>query len=152
MNKLQRRILVNFAIVTAATIAAALVMFELKNWANRSEALRAMEQMAKVVADYKQKNGSVPPESYIEGLKMKLEGQVRMGHLNYRARWIGFDSPPDTVLAYVKKDYHSLFFKSGVIVLRFDGRVEWMDKTSFDKLYARQKKPLEEEIIITPRP
>jgi hypothetical protein len=115
-----------------------------------------MEQLAKMVADYKQKNGSVPSKSYIEGLKMKLEGQVRMGRLHYRARWIGFDSPPDTVLAYVKKDYRSIFIKSGVIVLRFDGRIEWMDKTSFDKLYARQKDPMEEEkeeeIIFTPRP
>ena len=156
MNRFQKRILINFVFVTAASLAAAFVMFELKNWANLSEAMRAMKQLSKIVADYKQKNGSVPPKSYIEGLKNKLEGQVRMGNMYYRAMRIEFDSPPDTILAYVRKNYRSVFVKSGVIVLRFDGRVEWVDKNSFDKLYARQKKPLEEEkeeeIIFAPQP
>jgi hypothetical protein len=143
--------LIKFGLVTAATVAAAFAMYELKNWANRSEALRAMGQLAKIVSEYKQKNGSIPPESYVEGLKEKLEGRVRMGNLHYRARWISFDSSPDTIVAFVRKRYNSLFFKPGAIVLLFDGRVEWMDEASFEKLYARQKNPLEEETAITPR-
>ena len=65
MNRFQKRILINFVFVTAASLAAAFVMFELKNWANLSEAMRAMKQLSKIVAYYKQKNGSVPPKSYI---------------------------------------------------------------------------------------
>jgi len=61
-------------------------------------------------------------------------------------RWIKFDSPPDTILAYTRVDYRSLFSRPGAIVLRFDGRIEWMDKASFDKLLAGQQTPLELEM------
>ncbi|MBN2020989.1 MAG: hypothetical protein JW749_12290 [Sedimentisphaerales bacterium] len=151
MNKQQRRILTNFAVVIALTITAAFGMVELKNLVNRSEAMRAMEQLATIVRDYKQKNGSVPPETYVAGLKEKLEGQVRMGDLHYRARWIEFGSPPDTILAYVKKDYHSIFFHPGAIVLRFDGRVEWIEKHAFEKSLALQQTPLELQMTPTAR-
>ena len=145
MNRQQRRILINFVIVMAVTIVAAGGMVELSKWTNRSEAMRVMEKLSKLIGDYRQKNGSVPPETYVTALKEKLEGQVRMGELHYRAMWIKFDSPPDTILAYARKSYRSLFFHSGAIVLRFDGRVEWMDKASFDKLLAQQLNPLEKE-------
>ena len=143
MNKLQKQILANFAVVMVITVAAVVGMVELKNTVNRSEAMRAMENLGRVVSDYKQKNGSVPPESYVDGVKGSLQGQIRLGNLHYRARWIEFDSPPDTILAYVRKDFGSLFFRPGAIVLRFDGRVQWMDKPDFDKMLARQQSPLE---------
>ena len=109
MNRRQIRILINFAFVAVVTIMAVAGMVEMKNWINRSEAMRAMEQLAEVVDNYRQKNGYVPPESYVAGLKETLEGQIRLGELRYRARWIKFDSPPDTILAYVRKNYHSFF-------------------------------------------
>jgi hypothetical protein len=143
MNKRQKWVLVNFAVVTVVTIMAAVGMVELKNWVNRSEAMRAMEQLGRVVGDYKQKHGSVPPESYVDGIKESLEGQIRLGNLHYRAQWIEFDSPPDTILAYVRKNYGSLLFRPGAIVLRFDGRVQWIDKPGFDELLARQQNPME---------
>ena len=146
MTKLQKRILANFVVVMIITVAAVVGMVELKNQVNCSEATRAMESLGRVVSDYKQKNGSVPPESYVDGIIKTFEGQPRLGNLNYRARWIRFDSPPDTILAYAREDYRSLFFRPGVIVLRFDGRVEWMDKASFDKLIAGQQTPMELEM------
>jgi len=146
MNKKQKQILANFAVVIAVTIAAVIGMVEMKNGVNRSEATRAMEQLGRVVTDYRQKYGSIPPESYVDGVKKSLEGQVRLGNLQYRARWIKFDSPPDTVLTYVTKDYHSLFFRPGAIVLRFDGRIEWMDKKEFEKLLDNQQSATEREM------
>jgi hypothetical protein len=146
MTKKQKQILTNFAVVIVVTIAAVIGMVEMKNGVNRSEAMRAMEQLGRIVGDYKQKNGSIPPESYAESIKVSLEGQVRLGFLQYRARWINFDSPPDTILAYVKKNYHSLFFRHGAIVLRLDGRVEWMDKREFEKLLESQQSALEREL------
>jgi len=148
MNRRQRHILVNFAIVTVVTVIAAVGMVEMKNNINRSEAMRAMEQLGREVSEYKQKHGSVPPESYVEGRKKSFEGQLRLGSPHYRARWIAFDSPPDTILAYARKDYHSLFFRPGAIVLRYDGEVQWMDKADFDKLLARQQSPLEVEMTL----
>ena len=146
MTKLQKRILANFVVVMIITVAAVVGMVELKNQVNCSEATRAMESLGRVVSDYKQKNGSVPPESYVDGIIKTFEGQPRLGNLNYRARWIKFDSPPDTILAYAREDYRSLFFRPGAIVLRFDGRVEWMDKASFNKLIAGQQTPMELEM------
>ena len=121
-------------------------MVELKNLVNRSEAMRAMESLGRVVSDYKQKKGSIPPESHVDGIIKSLEGQLRLGNLCYRAQWIAFDSPPDTILAYARKNYRSLFSRPGAIVLRFDGRIEWMDKASFDKLIAGQQTPMELEM------
>ena len=146
MTKLQKRILANFVAVLLITATAVVGMVELKNIVNRSEAMRAMESLGRVVGDYKQKNGSVPPESYVDGITKSLEGQLRLGNLCYRAQWIAFDSPPNTILAYTREDYRSLFSSPGAIVLRLDGRIEWMDKASFDKLIAGQQTPLELEM------
>jgi hypothetical protein len=149
MNKLQKRILANFAVVIVVTIAAVLGMVEAKNWVNRSEAMRGMEDLGSVVADYKQKNGSVPPESHIDSIKDSLEGQARLGNLHYRARWIEVDSPSGEILAYAARNYHSLFSRPGAIVLLLDGRVQWMDKPTFDKLLAGQQSQM--EIDMTPK-
>ena len=146
MNKPQKQILANFVVVLLITTTAVVGMVELKNMVNSSEAMRAMESLGQVVGDYKQKNGSVPPESYVDGIIKSLEGQLRLGNLCYRAQWIAFGSPPDTILAYVRKNYHSLFFSPGAIVLQVDGRIEWMDKASFDKLIAGQQTPMELEM------
>ena len=146
MNKRQKRILANFAIVIVITIAAVGGMVELKNRVNRSEAMRAMEHLGRIVNEYKQKHGSIPPKSYVDNIKTQLEGQARLGVLHYRAQWIRFDSPPDEILAYVIKKYHSLFSGSGAIVLRLDGRVEWMDKKTFDKLPIRQQNVVKAEM------
>jgi hypothetical protein len=146
MNRQQKWVLTNFILVVLITTVAVLGMIELKNCVNRSESMRSIEQLNQAVAAYKQKNGSVPPESHIEGLKQSFEGQLRLGKLNYRARWIKFDSPPETILVYVKKDYHSFFYHPGVIVLRIDGRIDWMTPESFDKLLASQQTPLETEM------
>jgi len=146
MTKLQKRILANFVVVMVITGTAVVGMVELKNLVNRSEAMRAMESLGRVVSDYKQKNGSIPPEAYIDGLKQSFEGQLRLGHLHYRAQWIQFGSPSDTILAYVIKDDHSLFSHPGAIVLRLDGRIEWIDRGYFDKLPIRRQSAIENEM------
>lgn len=147
MTKKQRQILINFAVVITITIAAVLGMIEIKNQVNQSEAMRAMEQLGQIVSEYKQQKGSIPSESYALSIKDSLEGKVRLGNLQYRARWINFDSPPDTILAYVQKSYHSLFFRPGAIVLRLDGKVEWLDIDEFkQQLTAQQSIPERESM------
>jgi len=145
MNRQQKWILSNFILVILITFTSVAGMIELKNWVNRSEATRAMESLKNAVAEYKNKNGFIPPGSYVDGIIKTFEGQSRLGTLVYRARWIAFDSPPNTILAYVKKNFHSIFYHPGVIVLRIDGRIEWMDKPAFDKALAAQQTPLEIE-------
>jgi hypothetical protein len=148
MNRHQKWVLTNFIFVVLITAVVVSGMIELKNWVNLSESMRVFGQLWQAVETYKQKNGSLPPESYIDSLKTSFEGQMRLGNLNYRARWIKFDSSPDTVLAYVRKGYNSFLFHPGAIVLRLDGRIEWMDRAGFDKLIKAEQ--TNEEIQMTP--
>ena len=143
MNKRQKNILIDFVAVITITAVAVLAMVNLKDWVNRSEAMQAMEQLGQDILNYRNKYGSVPPESYVDGVKEILQGRVRLGNLRYRARWIDFDCPPDEILAYTEKNYHSLFLRGGFIVLRLDGSVEWMEKQKFEALLAQQQSPME---------
>jgi hypothetical protein len=146
MNKRQKAILVDFAIVIVATAIAVITMINFKDWINRSEATRAMQQLGEIVLSYRKEHGSVPSESYVEQIRENLEGHARLGKLQYRARWIDFESPPDEILAYAAKDYRSLLFGKGFIVLRLDGTVEWMEKQQFEMLLAQQQSPIEKEL------
>ena len=128
------------------TVVAVVAMINFKDWVNRSEAMRAMEQLGRIVLAYRKDNGSVPSQAYVEGVKENLEGAVRLGDLQYRARWLDFDSGPDEILAYTDKKYHSLLVGSGFIVLRLDGSVEWMDKQKFETLLAAQQSPMEQHL------
>jgi len=143
VNRRQKTVLINFVVVITITAVAVLAMVNLKDWVNRSEATRAMEQLGQEVLDYRNKYGSVPPQSYLDSIRENLQGNVRLGNLRYRARWIDFDCPPDEILAYTEKNYHSLLLSSGFIVLRLDGSVEWMDKQKFKTLLAQQQSLIE---------
>ena len=147
MNRRQKSILINAISVITITSIAVVAMINLKDWVNRSEAMRAMEDLGNLVLQYRQENGSVPPQSYVNNIKTNLKGHVRLGDLQYRALWIDFDSKPDDVLAYVEKKYHSLVLSRGFIVLRLDGRVEWMQKQQLDVLLARQQSRMEIETL-----
>jgi len=122
-------------------------MINLKDWVNRSEAILAMEDLGKLVLQYRQENGSVPPQSFVDNIKTNLKGHARLGDIQYRALWIDFDSTPDDVLAYVEKKYRSFVLSNGFIVLRLDGRVEWMQKQQLDILLAWQQSRMEIETL-----
>jgi len=147
VNKRQKAILVEFITVIVITAVAVVAMINFKDWVNRSEAMRAMEHLGQVVLQYRKNHGSVPPESYVDGIKEDLEGHVRLGNLYYRALWIDFDSPPDTILAYTEKNYRSLLVGKGYVVLRLDGRVEWMGKREFETLLAQHQSPMEIQML-----
>lgn len=131
-------------VVTAIAVAA---MINLKNWVNRSETMRAMEHLSRVVLQYREEHGSVPPESYINAIKEELEGHVRLGKVIYRAQWIGFESTPDEILAYTERPHDSWLFGKKYIILHLDGRAEWMDKQELETLLAQQQSSQELEIL-----
>lgn len=122
-------------------------MVNFKDYVNRSEAMQATNQLGRIILEYRKAHGSVPPESYISDIKEDLAGKARIGNLQYRARWLDFGAGPDEILAYTKKDYHSFIMHSGYIVLRLDGRVEWMETKNFEELLTKQQKPLEKELL-----
>ena len=147
MNKRQKSILINFTIVIVITAVAVVAMINFKDWVNRSEAMRAMEHLSQTVLQYRKNYGSVPPESYVDRIKEELEGHVRLGNLQYRARWIDPDATPGEVLAYTEKKYRSSLLSDGYVVLRLDGRVEWMGKQEFDTLLPEQQRQMETEML-----
>ena len=147
MNRRQKAILIEFIAVMVVTLIAVVAMINFKDWVNRSEALRAMEHLGRIILQHRKDYGSVPPESYVDSIKEKLEGHARLGKLRYRARWVDFESTPDEILAYTEKNYHSLLLSRGFIVLRLDGRVEWMGKKEFETLLAQQQSSMEIQML-----
>lgn len=146
MNKRQKDILIDFIIVIGVTVIAIVSMINFKDWANRSEAMRAMQQLSQVILRYRNENGSVPPQSYIDSIKENLEGHVRLGKLKYRAQWLDLESTPDEILAYSEKNYRS-FIGKGFVVLRLDGTVEWLERDKFQAVLSRRQTPLEIQML-----
>jgi hypothetical protein len=146
MNRRQRALLIESLIVLAATVAAVVGMMHLKDYVNRSEAMRAMGQLGSRVLDYRRQYGSLPPQSFVDGIKDDVEGSVRIGNVNYRAMWIGLDAPADTILAYSHKTFPSSFLNDGYVVLPLNGNVEWMPTTEFAALFSKQRAPTEPDL------
>ena len=147
MERRQKRILTDFAVVLIITAAAIAAIINFKDYVNKSEAMQAMKQLSQIILKYKKQTGAVPPEAYIDDIMENIEGKVRLGRLYYRARWIDFGVKPDTILAYVKKEYPSSILPDGYIVLRLDGTVEWMEPGKSEELLAEQQTPFELELL-----
>jgi len=138
--------LFEFITVMVFTAVAVVAMINFKDWVNRSEAMRAMEQLGQRVLQYRKERGSVPHKSYVDNIKEDLEGWIRLGDLQYRGRWVNPESTPDEILAYTEKKHSTSLLSSGFIVLRLDGRVEWMGRQEFETLLAGQQSPMEIEL------
>ncbi len=138
MNKRQKSIVREFILVCVIIIAVVLGLINFKEYVNRTEAMRAMEQLGRVVLGYRQARGSVPPQYYVDEIKGELEGSARFGELTYRARWIEYGATGDEILAYARRDY-GMIIGTGCIVLRLDGRVEWMEEKEFEELFRSQQ-------------
>ena len=148
MNKRQKALLVESITIIVITAVAVLAMINLKDWVSRSEAVRSMEQLGRIVLQYRKEHGSVPSEDYIKSIQEQLEGHIGLGKLQYRARWIDFESKPDEILAYVEKKHQASLLSDGYVVLRLDGRVEWMNEQEFQKLLSQQRIKSPQEIKI----
>lgn len=143
MTSRQKRLLTESIVVLTATAAAIVGMMHLKDYVNRSEAMRVMNQLGVRILEYRKMHGSLPSQSYVDSIKGQLEGSVRMGTVRYRALYIGLDAPDATILAHSLKRHPSSFLKDGYVVLYLDGRVEWMPTERFAALFATQQAPAE---------
>ena len=147
MKKRQKAMLIEVIVVVSITAFAVLAMMNFKDYINKSEATKSFYDLSSIIKNYKEKYGSIPPESYLQQIKDNLQGSLRLGGLQYRSRWIDFDSPPDTILAYTERNYRSPFVNSGYVVLRLNGQVQWMGKKEFKQIFATQQKPQEIELL-----
>lgn len=139
MNRRQKALLMESILVLATTVAAVVGLMHLKDYINRSEALRAMNQLGEYVLGYRTQHGSLPPESFVNGIKDRLEGVSRLGSVKYRALYIGPNASGGTVLAYSFRRYSTSFLADGYVVLRLDGTVEWMQTPRFADLFDAQR-------------
>jgi hypothetical protein len=143
VNSRQRALLTESILVLAATVGAVVGMMHLKDYINRSEAMRAMDQLGRRVLEYRRQHGSLPPASFVDSIRGDLEGSVRLGDVTYRALYIGPDAPADTILAYSERRYPSSLVQDGYVVLRLDGKVEWLPTIRFNALFTTQRTPTE---------
>jgi hypothetical protein len=140
MNKRQKALLLESAIIIGITTAAVVAIINLKQWTSRSEAMQIMERLGQIILQYRKEHGSVPSEDYIRSIEEKLQAQIRLGKLHYRARWISLDSNPDEILAYTEQRFRFSLISDGYVVLRLDGRVQWLGKEGFQKLLSQQQR------------
>ncbi len=147
MKKRQKSMLTEVIVVITITAIAVFGMVNFKDYVNKSEAIKSMNNLSIIVKNHKDQYGMIPSESYIEQVKDYLQGSLRLGKLQYRSRWIDYDSSPDTILAYTERNYRSPFVKSGFVVLRLDGQVQWMGNAEFKQIFATQQKPEEIECL-----
>ena len=140
-----------FIIVITLTIIAVIALINFRHWVNRSEAVRAMENLGEVIQKYRNKAGSLPPQSYVDNVKDNLQGQARLGTLYYRAQWIDYDDPPETIIAYTKKEFHSIFLDDGFIVLKLNGNVQWLEEKKCKQILEKQQTSEEIQFLeVTP--
>ena len=136
MNKRQTLIVRHIFSVIIVTLLFVFGLINLRDTVNRSEAIREMGELGKAVQTYRQQHGSLPPETWLKPL---LEGFVRLGAVQYRARDVFYDSPGDTILAYTRQKSSAILVKSGYVVLQLDGQVKWMPPAEFEQLLNAQK-------------
>ena len=141
LNRKQKKLLVNFVIVVAFTTAMVVGFANIKNFINRSEAIRAMGILGKEILQYRQKYDSLPSEIYVKQYEEAI-GAVRLS-IQYRAQWIEYGADPNaTILGYSEKNYRG-FVKGGYIVLWLNGKVEWINKKQFEKILTAQQQQQE---------
>lgn len=146
MNPRQKNLLMNFVIIMALTAGFIFIMTGFKDYINKTEALRAMEILRNFVTQYRQEHHSLPPENLLNQF-VRESRLVRLGQIKYRALWVSYDSPPETILVYSEKSYRS-FIERGCVVMRLNGKVEWMDRDAFEKELLDQQSEAETRIYL----
>ncbi len=145
LNKRQKSLIWNLVAVTAVTFGFVILLMNLKDSVNKSEAISSMKALSSILLEYRKQTGALPPESYVDDI-VKQIGAVRIGKLNYRARWIKWHAPRDSIVVYSEKIYKSIV-RSGYVVMFLDGRVEFMSSRDFEPILARQQSEAELEYI-----
>ncbi|OHB60939.1 MAG: hypothetical protein A2167_07810 [Planctomycetes bacterium RBG_13_46_10] len=140
MNKRQKSILTESIIIIIITALAVAGMVNLKQWGNRTETIKVMQQLGHIVLQYRKEHGLVPSEGDIKGIQDKLQGDVNLDELQYRAECLDADSTPDEILAYIERRFHASLVSKGYVVLQLNGAVVWMNKEEFKQALSRQRR------------
>ena len=134
MDKRQKAILIEVAAVLIVTLIAVIGMINFKDYINRSEAIEAMQNGGRIVAEYRRQHNRVPSESYFFRKMRTIKGAVRLPGMVYRGLWIDLEAEPNDILAYAKKKYPASLLDDGYVVLRVDANAVWMGGDEFEAL------------------
>jgi hypothetical protein len=150
VERRQKIILRDFVTVMVITAIVVVAMIIFKDFVNRSEAMRAMGHLRQEIKRYQDEHGSVPPKTWVD--RLRENRNIKLGNLQYRARWITFESTPDEFLAYTEANYNLLVGKGYIVlrlsaVLRDDGYPEWIGRKEFKTLLAQLQSPEEIQML-----
>lgn len=145
MNHRQKKLIWNLVLVVIITTVFSVSMINVRHLINKTEAIKAMNLLSQRILEYRRRQRCNPSESFVTSQREQLQ-DARLGKLEYRAQWIGFEAPPETVLAYSEKDY-GVFIGKGYVVLRHDGSVEWIEKNKFDLILRDQQSEAEIKLL-----
>jgi len=146
VDRRQKAILIEVALVLLVTLIAVIGMINFKDYINRSEAIDAMQQGGRTVAEYRRQHNRVPSESIFLREMRKIKGAVRLPGMVYRGLWIDLEAEPNDILAYAKKSYPASLLDDGYVVLRVDANAVWMSRDEFEALLAEQQSEVEIEM------
>jgi hypothetical protein len=144
LNKRQLSVVRHFLIVIVVTLLFVFGLINLRDGLNRSEMQREMEVLGASIKDYRQKNGSLPSESWI---RSQVQSFARLGNVEYRAKSVLYDSPPETIIANCMQNSYSMLIKKAYIVLRLDGSVEWLAPDVYAKTVKEQENAAQNELF-----
>jgi hypothetical protein len=144
LNKRQISVIRHFLIVIVVTLLFVFGLINLRDGLNRSEMQREMEVLGASIKDYRQKNGSLPSESWIRG---QVQNFARLGSLEYRAKSILYDSPPESIVASCLQNSYSMLVKKAYIVLRLDGSIEWLAPDIYSRMVKEQETATQDELF-----
>lgn len=146
MDRRQKAILIEVALVLIVTLIAVIGMINFKDYINRSESIKVMQQGGRTVAEYRRQHNRVPSESIFLREMRKIKGAARLPGVVYRGLWIDMEAEPNDILAYAKKNYPASLLDDGYVVLKVDANAVWMDGDEFEALLAEQQSEVEIEM------
>ena len=146
MDPKQKRVLKKIVMVAIFTTVMAVSLMTLKDYINKSEAMRAMDLVSREALAYRKSYGSLPSESNITKFLDRIQA-VRLGNFNYRAMWIEYGSNADTtILAYSKKNY-KWPLRPGYITLWLNGKTQWLTAEQFEPILQNQQNKIEMDVL-----
>lgn len=146
MDRRQKAILIEVALVLIVTLIAVIGMINFKDYINRSESIKVMQQVGQIVTEYRRQHNRVPSESMVLREMRNIKSAVRLSGIIYRGLWIDLEAEPNDILAYAKKSYPASLLDDGYVVLRVDANTVWMDGDEFEALLAQQQSDVEIEM------
>jgi len=143
MNRAQKKLAFNIFSIVFMTALFVFTMTHVKDFVIKREAMTAMKGLGREILAYRGRHGSLPSQGLVDSMVADVSGSVRLGHYEYRARWISFDDGPETILAYSRRKFSSFLLRNGYVVLTLNGGVHFWSNKHFEEVFKAQQSQAE---------